>query len=295
LEPEPNPNACPGCGGGDWHALFEATDRLYRTTRERFHIVECGKCRLMRLYPPPRPADSRRYERPAVWPLGSTLADRIERAYRHFILTDDVNFVLRALDHAGETGPVLDRSPEGGPFLRALEAHGVEVIPAEAGSAASECAAVTLFHVLEHAFDPVRELEAARALLRPEGRLILQSPNAGCWQFLLLGENWSGIDVPRHLVQFRNRDLEALLDYCGFEIVRRKHFSLRNPAGLATSLAPWLDPAVRRARGAAEGPRAKLFKHLLYFGLVVAAVPFTVLEAACRAGSRITLEARRKF
>ena len=40
-----------------------------------------------------------------------------------------------------------------------------------------------------------------------------------------------------------------LLDHCGFEIVRRKHFSLRdNPAGLASSLAPGLDPMARRVR-----------------------------------------------
>ena len=35
----------------------------------------------------------------------------------------------------------------------------------------------------------------------------------------------------------------------GFEVLRRKYFSLRdNPAGLATSLAPGLDPMARRIR-----------------------------------------------
>ena len=62
---------------------------------------------------------------------------------------------------------------------------------------------VTMFHVLEHLYDPGSYLAGAHELLAPEGRLIVQVPNAACWQFLLLGERWSGIDVPRHLIDFR--------------------------------------------------------------------------------------------
>jgi hypothetical protein len=90
------------------------------------------------------------------------------------------------------------------------------------------------------------------------------------------------------------RDLELLLDCCGFEVVRRKHFSLHNPARFATSLAPGLNPSVRRARGTGEIPALKVLKHALYFGLMAFAVPFTLLESACRAGSTITIEARKK-
>jgi hypothetical protein len=43
-----------------------------------------------------------------------------------------------------------------------------------------------------------------------------------------------------------------------------------------------------------ETPFLRLAKNLLYLALVVAAVPFTVLEAACRAGSTVMLEARKK-
>jgi hypothetical protein len=36
----------------------------------------------------------------------------------------------------------------------------------------------------------------------------------------------------------------------------------------------------------------KLAKDLAYFALVAASLPFTLLEAACRAGSTIMIEAR---
>jgi hypothetical protein len=50
----------------------------------------------------------------------------------------------------------------------------------------------------------------------------------------------------------------------------------------------------RRVRAIREGPRTRLFKDLLYFLLVAAAVPLTLIEAACRAGSTVMVEARKK-
>jgi SAM-dependent methyltransferase len=161
--------------------------------------------------------------------------------------------------------------------------------------APGSCKTITMFHVLEHLYEPHAYIKSAHELLQPGGRLIVQVPNAASWQFLLLGENWSGVDVPRHLLTFRSSDIEVLLDRCGFEVVRHKYFSLRdNPASLATSLAPWLDPMARRVRGVRESPRMKLLKDLLYVSLVAASVPFTLLEAACRAGSTVMVEARKK-
>ena len=147
----------------------------------------------------------------------------------------------------------------------------------------------------EHLYDPLPYLAAARELLRPNGRLIVQVPDAACWQFRLFGSRWNGIDVPRHLVDYRARDLENILDQCGFRVLRRKHFSLRdNPAGLASTLAPSLDPMARRVRRTPETAAARLFRDAAYFGLVLASVPFAALEAAAGAGSTIMLEACRK-
>jgi SAM-dependent methyltransferase len=152
-----------------------------------------------------------------------------------------------------------------------------------------------MFHALEHLYDPRSYLTAAHRLLKPGGRLVVQVPNVSSWQFFLLGEHWTGLDVPRHLIDFRAQDLKSLLDHTGFEVLRTKHFSLRdNPAGFATSLAPWLDPMVRRVRGIRETPRERMTKSLLYFALVVACLPFTLMEAACRAGSTVMMEARKK-
>ena len=293
-------------------------------------MVECENCRLIRLSPQPSPLELHDYYPANYWfaPEASA-ADRLEQWYRRFVLRDHLHFVERAMREAAEleTGPkgmILDVGCGGGLFLEVLHERGASKgnrrlagldfsldaanmtwrragVPAvcatlsRAPFAPGSCLIVTMFHVLEHLYDPGSYLAGAHQLLAPEGRLIVQVPNAACWQFLLLGERWSGIDVPRHLIDFRLKDLDSLLETCGFEVLRHKHFSLRdNPAGMATSLAPSLDPMARRIRQVKETPRRRLFKDLLYLALVGVSLPFTLLEAACRAGSTVMVEARKK-
>jgi SAM-dependent methyltransferase len=165
----------------------------------------------------------------------------------------------------------------------------LERAPLRAGSFAG----LTMFHVMEHLYDPRGYLCAARALLAPDGRLVVQVPNAASWQARLLGSAWNGADIPRHLTDFRARDLEKMIEGAGFEVLRRKYFSLRdNPAGLASSLAPSLDPMARRVRRVAESGGTRLAKDLTYFAMVLASVPFAVAEAMCGAGSTVMIEAR---
>lgn len=311
---------CPLCGCDAARVLFEMTDRLYRTTRRIFRVIECAECRLMRLDPWPAPGELERYYPQAYWfAEGGSAASALAELYRRIVLRDHVRFVSRALESCGEQGLVLDVGCGGGLFLRMMRRRGYRAVgldfsPGAASTAwrkqeapvvcasleraplaAGCCAAVTMFHVLEHLRDPASYLEAAHALLKPGGRLIVQTPNAACWQFFLLGERWTGLDVPRHLIDFRARDLEALIESAGFEVVRTKHFSLRdNPAGFATSLAPWLDPMVRRVREVPESPAKELAKSLMYLALVAACLPVTLMEAACGAGSTVMMEARKK-
>jgi SAM-dependent methyltransferase len=297
---------------------------LYGTTDKTYEVIECDACRLIRLYPWPSPHELRHYYPPSYWfvPEQDT-ASRLEEAYRRFVLGDHVRFVAGALRHAGThsrtPGSVLDVGCGGGLFLRMLAERGHKVMGLDFSLAAAAAAwrqnqvpvicgslaaaplpagqfdVVTMFHVLEHLYDPVSYIEAARELLGPNGRLVVQVPNARSWQFLLLGEHWSGVDVPRHLFHFRSHDVEVLLDRCGFEVVRRKYFSLRdNPAGMATSLAPWLDPMARKIRHPGQSSRQRLWMDAAYLALAAACLPFTVLEAACHAGSTIMVEARKK-
>ena len=292
---------------------------MYHTTTRQFSVVRCEQCGLLRLDPTPSPEDLKRYYPDNYWfTPDQSAASRLEEAYRRLVLRDHVQFVAQALADSKARGPLLDVGCGGGLFLGMMRERGLRVVgldfsreaagiawrqqqvPAmsadllQAPLRAGSFAGLTMFHVMEHLYDPAAYLRAARELLAPDGRLVIQVPNAGSWQARLLGRAWNGADIPRHLTNFRGRDLEKMVEGAGFEVLRRKHFSLRdNPAGLASSLAPSLDPMARRVRRVPETGSARLMKDLTYFGLVVASVPFAVAEAACGAGSTVMIEARR--
>jgi len=311
-------SACAVCGSREASLLLRGSDSLYHTTSREFGVVRCGRCGLMRLDADPSPEELRQWYPANYWfAPDQGAAGRLEESYRRLVLRDHVAFVERAMRSSPAQGPLLDVGCGGGLFLGMMRERGFRVAgldfscdaaatawrqqkaPAvcagleHAPFPAGSCAAVTMFHVLEHLSDPRAYLNAARDLLAPEGRLVIQVPNAACWQFKALGARWNGLDVPRHLFDYRDRDIERLLEECGFTVLRRKYFSLRdNPAGLATSIAPDLDPMARRVRAVPETGGARLFKDLVYLGLVVASLLPTLLEAAFHAGSTVMLEAR---
>jgi len=310
-----NSGQCPACGTLTYAPLFRSTDALYKTTTDTFLVVRCSQCGLIRLTPPIPPERLHRYYPSKYWFVPDGFSS-IEEAYRRFVLRDHIRFVLAAYRNAGGSGLVLDVGCGGGLVLGMVSRHQVRVagmdisveaagsawkinsVPAVCGTLEhlpileGSCAVITMFHVVEHLHDPVTHLTAARLLLRKGGRLVLQVPNADSWQFHVFGKRWNGIDVPRHLINYRTQDLADLLIRCGFQIKRIKHFNLRdNPAGFATSVAPWLDPMARRLTGVKEGRSLKLFKSLLYLALTVAAVPFAFAEAIFRRGSSVMIEA----
>lgn len=312
-------NACPGCQSTEVRTLCRGEDFLYRTTERLFLMVKCKGCGIIRLYPRPDPEELRRFypvqehrdsdSDPGFW----------KKLLQRFLFAEHVRLVRRALDEVPGDGPVLDVGCGTGLFLRELNLPqhriaGIDfsvdaasmawrrnAVPAVCGAMPSApfppgtFSVITMFQVLEHVYDPAVYIDAAAHLLRPDGRLFVQVPNAGSWQLLLLGERWSGLDIPRHLLLLHADDLENLLHYYGFEIVRRKRFSLRDdPTTLATSLAPMLNPVVRRARGTDENAGAAFVKNALFGLLWLISLPITVLESVCHGGATVTLEARLK-
>jgi SAM-dependent methyltransferase len=313
-------SACLVCGGEQSTPLFRASDRLYGTTNREFSVVRCAHCGMIRLDPPPAREELARYYPENYWfAPDQSAASRLEEMYRRVVLRDHVRFVSQALERSSARGPLLDVGCGGGLFLGLMRERGYRVMGLDfsreaAGVAwkrqaapavvadfehvplrAGTFAAITMFHVVEHLYDPRAYFAVAREMLAKDGRMIVQVPNAASGQARLLGRRWNGYDVPRHLFDFRARDLETVLVRSGFEVLRRKYFSLRdNPAGLASSLAPGLDPMARRVRRISESGGVRLAKDLVYFALVAGSLPFAVLEAVCQAGSSVMMEARAR-
>lgn len=80
---------------------------------------------------------------------------------------------------------------------------------------------ITLNHVIEHVPDPRRTLECALILLKPGGRLFLETPNVDSYGHRHFGRSWRGLEPPRHLVLMNWPAILGLLSEIGF--VRIKH------------------------------------------------------------------------
>ena len=294
--------SCALCGETAALVAYRGTDRLYQTTSGIFTIVSCIRCGMSRLHP--RPPDLRPF-----YPQNYWLQNATANAYRRLVLRHHVRFVLQALS----TGRVLDAGSGGGLLTAMLRERGAQAFALDLSPAAAALAArqgiaavaadfatapfadacwdlIALFHVLEHVPDPRTHLQTAHRLLAPNGKLIIAVPAFDSLQRKLFGTRWNGLDIPRHLHHFRESDLRTLLEQSRFRVTRVKRFSWRDsPAGLATTLAPALDPMSRLVRGRRSNP----FTLGLYAALTTLAAPFTLVEAALGKGSVVMMEASR--
>ena len=78
---------------------------------------------------------------------------------------------------------------------------------------------VCMWHVLEHAPDPLALLRDVHVRLRPGGRLVVEVPNIESVGARLLGGRWAHLDPTAHVCHFRPRSMAAALQTAGYTVV----------------------------------------------------------------------------
>ncbi|MFK5950590.1 MAG: class I SAM-dependent methyltransferase [Methylococcales bacterium] len=78
---------------------------------------------------------------------------------------------------------------------------------------------ITLAHIIEHVHNPLSLLKACHELLKPSGFLWIETPNIMAEGHRKFGENWRGLEPPRHLVLFNQKSIKKVLDLAGFSEV----------------------------------------------------------------------------
>lgn len=79
--------------------------------------------------------------------------------------------------------------------------------------------AVTMWHYLEHDYDPVGTLARVSRLVTPEARLVIEVPDHEGTTRRRHGAHWAGYHAPRHTAVYTERSMRRLLDAAGWEAV----------------------------------------------------------------------------
>jgi 2-polyprenyl-3-methyl-5-hydroxy-6-metoxy-1,4-benzoquinol methylase len=227
-------------------------------------IWRCQACRL--LFQSPRPSEAELLASYGDVEDAIYLAERQNRylTFRRAVRVLGPPAGRRLLDVGAYCGYFVDVARESGFDAEGLElsrwaaaqARGLgltvrnETIEERARSGA-RYDVVTMWDVLEHLADPRRDLELARALLRPGGLLALSTIDAGSPVARLLGARWPWL-MDMHLFYFDRRNLPALLAELGFRVVARRDYVHTVSAGyllrkVEASFPPlrWLARALR--------------------------------------------------
>jgi SAM-dependent methyltransferase len=77
---------------------------------------------------------------------------------------------------------------------------------------------ICLVHVIEHLYEPLETLRECRRVLKPNGRLVLATPNSASLGHRRFKSNWASLDPPRHLMIFDPPTMRRLLDQAGFDV-----------------------------------------------------------------------------
>jgi SAM-dependent methyltransferase len=78
---------------------------------------------------------------------------------------------------------------------------------------------ITLWDVIEHVPDPQQLLGCVRSLLRPDGKLLLETQNVRSLWARLLGRRWHHYKHAEHLYHFDPDTIARLLAACGFKLL----------------------------------------------------------------------------
>ena len=114
---------------------------------------------------------------------------------------------------------------------------------------------VTLWDVLEHTPDPMKEILEAKRLLKPGGLLVVNYPDIGSWIARVMGRSWVFLlDV--HLYYFTRTTITRLLRTVGLEVeLIRPHYQrlglgyiLHRASAVAGAPARVAERAARAAR-----------------------------------------------
>jgi 2-polyprenyl-3-methyl-5-hydroxy-6-metoxy-1,4-benzoquinol methylase len=141
-------------------------------------------------------------------------------------------------------------------ILRVAERHGLQVRVGLSDPSAYEPASfdvVTLDQVIEHITDPVSVLRGAHTVLKPEGTLVLSTPNAQGWGAWTFRQRWIHWHAPYHQQFFTCDSVRRAAAAAGLQV--ESIHTVTNSAWLGFQWCHVVAPAPEGQRSAFWNPK----------------------------------------
>jgi 2-polyprenyl-3-methyl-5-hydroxy-6-metoxy-1,4-benzoquinol methylase len=195
----------------------------------------------------------------------------LPRPWRGAVLLDvgcgDGGF-MRRVERLGWRAVGLELDPKACAVASARKLNVTRGAVPDTGLPAQSFDVITLHHVIEHVHDPRAVLHELFRLAKPNGRIILTTPNRRSFGADLFGRSWRGLEPPRHLVLFTPDALVKAVTDAGFvrpEVQVRPElaqFYFQQSHAIASSISPdsirlpaYLEIELKRASSAAKENR----------------------------------------
>jgi SAM-dependent methyltransferase len=79
---------------------------------------------------------------------------------------------------------------------------------------------VTMWHFLEHCYDPNKSIQMAKKVLKKNGKLIIEVPRLDSITFKLFGRKWPGVQAPQHTVMYDKKAFINMMKKNGFKVIK---------------------------------------------------------------------------
>jgi len=79
---------------------------------------------------------------------------------------------------------------------------------------------ITMWHYLEHDYEPLENLKHLKTLAKPTTKLVIEIPNFDSESRKKFGKDWAGWHTPRHISLFSPENVELLLKKSGWKVTK---------------------------------------------------------------------------
>lgn len=233
--------SCPICDATEQTLFLTCRDHV--VSKKNFSIVQCGRCGFK--FTNPRPLENEIaafYQSEDYISHSNTskgLVSKIYQVVRKYTLKKKMALINslsargQILDIGCGTGEFLNRCKEDGWKATGIEpgeqarkfgreTYGIDVREPDALKNLPDGAfqIVTMWHVLEHVHRLADTVENLKRLLSKDGTLLIAVPNCTSLDAKIYGENWLAYEVPRHLYHFAPKDIRALFNRHGMNVLQ---------------------------------------------------------------------------